>query len=57
MPTFFETFLVVLVDEKGIIRADVPFSKRKSKYSVEQGGVIVASYSGEFNGFSYDFIL
>jgi len=25
MPTFFETFLVVLIDDEGIIRADVPF--------------------------------
>jgi photosystem II CP47 chlorophyll apoprotein len=25
MPTFFETFLVVLVDRDGIVRADVPF--------------------------------
>merc|ERR1712118_456110 len=33
MPTFFETFPVVLVDEDGIVRADVPFRRAESKYS------------------------
>uniref|UniRef100_A0A453JFT7 Photosystem II CP47 chlorophyll apoprotein n=1 Tax=Aegilops tauschii subsp. strangulata TaxID=200361 RepID=A0A453JFT7_AEGTS len=30
MPTFFETFPVVLVDEEGIVRADVPFRRAES---------------------------
>ncbi|CAN1358111.1 Photosystem II CP47 reaction center protein [Linum perenne] len=38
MPTFFETFPVVLVDGDGIVRADVPFRRAESKYSVEQVG-------------------
>ncbi|CAN1364292.1 Photosystem II CP47 reaction center protein, partial [Linum perenne] len=39
MPTFFETFPVVLVDGDGIVRADVSFSKRPNqRYSVEQVG-------------------
>ena len=33
---FFETFPVVLVDGDGIVRADVPFRRAESKYSVEQ---------------------
>ncbi|XBI43334.1 hypothetical protein VPH35_108115 [Triticum aestivum] len=53
MPTFFETFLVVLVDEEGIVRADVPFRRAESKYSVEQVGVTVEFYGGELNGVSY----
>ncbi|KVI01582.1 Photosystem antenna protein-like protein [Cynara cardunculus var. scolymus] len=53
MPTFFETFPVVLVDGDGIVRADVPFRRAKSKYSVEQVGVTVEFYSGEINGVSY----
>ncbi|KAK5771392.1 hypothetical protein PVK06_047594 [Gossypium arboreum] len=53
MPTFFETFPVVLVDRDGIVRADVPFRRAESKYSVEQVGVIVEFYGGEFNGVSY----
>ncbi|MBA0636287.1 hypothetical protein Godav_005146, partial [Gossypium davidsonii] len=53
MPTFFETFSVVLVDRDGIVRADVPFRMVESKYSVEQVGVIVEFYGGELNGVSY----
>jgi photosystem II CP47 chlorophyll apoprotein len=53
MPTFFETFPVVLVDEEGIVRADVPFRRAESKYSVEQVGVTVEFYGGELNGVSY----
>ncbi|KAI5409464.1 hypothetical protein KIW84_055051 [Lathyrus oleraceus] len=53
MPTFFETFPVVLVDGDGIVRADVPFRRAESKYSVEQVGVIVEFYGGELNGVSY----
>ncbi|KAF5936262.1 hypothetical protein HYC85_027391 [Camellia sinensis] len=41
MPTFFETFPVVLVYGDGIVRADVPFRRAESKYSVEQVGVTV----------------
>ncbi|KAK7321985.1 hypothetical protein VNO80_35257 [Phaseolus coccineus] len=53
MPTFFETFPVVLVDGDGIVRADVPFRRAESKYSVEQVGVTVEFYGGELNGISY----
>ncbi|KAJ4734947.1 Photosystem II CP47 reaction center protein [Rhynchospora pubera] len=53
MPTFFETFPVVLVDDDGIVRADVPFRRAESKYSVEQVGVTVEFYGGELNGVSY----
>ncbi|KAJ4974594.1 hypothetical protein NE237_007768 [Protea cynaroides] len=50
MPTFFETFPVVLVDGDGIVRTDVPFRRAESKYSVEQVGVTIEFYGGEFNG-------
>ncbi|RVW86541.1 Photosystem II CP47 reaction center protein [Vitis vinifera] len=50
MPTFFETFPVVLVDGDGIVRADVPLRRAESKYSVEQVGVTVEFYGGELNG-------
>ncbi|KAL4026070.1 hypothetical protein IC575_014494 [Cucumis melo] len=39
----FETFPVVLVDGDGIVRADVPFRRAESKYSVEQVGVMLSS--------------
>ncbi|KAL5569717.1 hypothetical protein UlMin_026292, partial [Ulmus minor] len=53
MPTFFETFPIVLVDGDGIVRVDVPFRRVESKYSVEQVGVTVEFYSGELNRVSY----
>ncbi|KAH0849783.1 hypothetical protein HID58_096095, partial [Brassica napus] len=37
----------------GIVRADVPFRRAESKYSVEQVGVTVEFYGGELNGVSY----
>jgi photosystem II CP47 chlorophyll apoprotein len=46
MHAFFETFLVVLVDKEGIVKANVPFRMEESKFSVEQVGVIVELYGG-----------
>ncbi|CAN6453957.1 unnamed protein product [Victoria cruziana] len=54
MPTFFEIFPVVLVDGDRIVRADVPFRRAKSKYSVEQVGITVEFYGGELDGVSYN---
>ena len=53
MPTFFETFPVLLLDEDGIVRADVPFRRAESKYSIEQVGVKVSFYGGELDGLSF----
>eukprot|EP00983_Pelagomonas_calceolata_P102100 1158766-Pelagomonas_calceolata.AAC.8 len=53
MPTFFETFPVVLIDKDGVVRADVPFRKAESKYSIEQVGVSVTFYGGELNGLTF----
>lgn len=54
MPTFFETFPVVLVGTKdGIVRADVPFRRAESKYSIEQVGVSVTFYGGELDGVKF----
>jgi len=53
MPTFFETFPVVLIDKDGIVRADVPFRKAESKYSIEQVGVSVTFNGGELNGLTF----
>jgi photosystem II CP47 chlorophyll apoprotein len=50
IPTFFETFPVLLVDRSGIVQADVPFRRAESKYSVEQVGVVVGFYGGELDG-------
>jgi len=53
MPTFFETFPVILLDEEGVVRADVPFRRAESKYSIEQVGVSVSFYGGELDGVSF----
>ncbi|MBA0731418.1 hypothetical protein Golax_023398, partial [Gossypium laxum] len=53
MPTFFETFSVVLVDGDKIVRADVPFRRAESKYNVEQVGVTIEFYGDELNGVNY----
>nr|XP_048321779.1 photosystem II CP47 reaction center protein-like [Ziziphus jujuba var. spinosa] len=53
MPTFFETFPVVLVDGDGIVGADVSFRKAESKYSFKQVGVTIEFYSRKLNGVSY----
>jgi len=53
MPTFFETFPVLLLDKDGIVRADVPFRRAESKYSIEQVGVSVTFYGGELDGVTF----
>jgi photosystem II CP47 chlorophyll apoprotein len=50
MPTFFETFPVLLVDADGVVRADIPFRRAESKYSIEQVGLSVSFYGGELDG-------
>lgn len=53
IPTFFETFPVLLVDKNGVVRADIPFRRAESKYSIEQVGVSVTFYGGELEGSSF----
>nr|QIZ74270.1 CP47 chlorophyll apoprotein of photosystem II [Uronema sp. FACHB-2429] len=53
MPTFFETFPVILLDKDGVVRADVPFRRAESKYSIEQVGVSVTFYGGELDGVTF----
>ena len=53
MPAFFETFPIILVDKDGVIRADIPFRRAESKYSIEQVGVSVDFYGGKLNGQSF----
>jgi photosystem II CP47 chlorophyll apoprotein len=53
MPTFFETFPVLLIDADGVVRADVPFRRAESKYSIDQVGVSVSFYGGELDGVTF----
>ena len=50
MPNFFETFPVILTDEDGVVRADIPFRRAESRYSFEQTGVTATIYGGELDG-------
>jgi len=54
LPSFFETFPVVLTDADGVIRADIPFRRAESKYSFEQAGVTASFYGGELDGKTFD---
>lgn len=42
MHTCFKTFLIILVDDDEIVRADITFRMTKSKYNVEHVCIIVA---------------
>jgi photosystem II CP47 chlorophyll apoprotein len=53
MPAFFETFPVLLVDNGGGLRADIPFRRAESKYSIEQVGVSCSFYGGSLDGTVY----
>jgi photosystem II CP47 chlorophyll apoprotein len=50
IPTFFETFPVLLIDKDGVVRADIPFRRAESKYSIDQVGVRVRFFGGELDG-------
>jgi photosystem II CP47 chlorophyll apoprotein len=54
MPTFFETFPVVLVDRDGSVRADIPFRRAESKYSIEQVNIKCSFYGGVLDGSVFD---
>jgi photosystem II CP47 chlorophyll apoprotein len=53
MPAFFETFPVILIDEGGTLRADIPFRRAESRYSVEQTNVVLYFSGGILNATEY----
>ena len=53
MPAFFETFPVVLVDQGGTVRADIPFRRAESRYSIEQTNVTLYFSGGILSGSEY----
>ena len=53
MPAFFETFPVILIDQGGNIRADIPFRRAESRYSIEQTSVVLYFSGGILNGTEY----
>jgi photosystem II CP47 chlorophyll apoprotein len=53
MPVFFETFPVILIDKGGTIRADIPFRRAESRYSIEQVGVTLGFLGSVLNLVGY----
>merc|ERR1711972_227062 len=53
MPAFFETFPVILVDQGGTVRADIPFRRAESRYSIEQTNVTLYFSGGILSGTEY----
>jgi photosystem II CP47 chlorophyll apoprotein len=53
IPNFFENFPVLMVDADGVLRADIPFRKAESQFSVEQSGITVTFLGGALNGQSF----
>jgi photosystem II CP47 chlorophyll apoprotein len=53
MPAFFETFPVLLIDQGGTVRADIPFRRAESRYSIEQTSVVVFFSGGLLSGTEY----
>jgi photosystem II CP47 chlorophyll apoprotein len=50
MPTFFETFPVVLTDKDDVVRADIPFQRAEAQFGFEQTGVNVSFFGGALDG-------
>ena len=50
MPAFFETFPLLFLDRGGTVRADIPFRRALSKYSVEQARVVLEVIAGSDHG-------
>lgn len=53
MPAFFETFPVLLVDQGGSLRADIPFRRAESRFSLEEKPVSCYFSGGVLNGYEY----
>jgi len=50
IPNFFENFPVILEDQNGNVKADIPFRRAEAKLSFEQVGVSATVYGGELDG-------
>lgn len=50
MPAFFERFPVILIDQRGSLRADIAFRRAESRYSLEQRKILLAFSGGLLKG-------
>jgi photosystem II CP47 chlorophyll apoprotein len=53
IPAFFETFPVIMIDQGATVRADIPFRRAESRYSIEQTNVVLYFSGGLLSGSEY----
>ena len=53
MAAFFETFPLILIDQGGTLRADIPFRRGSSVNSIEQTKVVLYFSGGILNNYDY----
>jgi Photosystem II protein len=53
MPAFFETFPVILIDQGNTVRADIPFRRAESRFSIEQRSVVLYFSGGILSATEY----
>lgn len=53
MPAFFETFVVILIDQGGTVRADIPFRRAQASYSIEQTNLVLYFSGGILSATQY----
>ena len=49
----FQLFPVILIDQGGTVRADIPFRRAESRYSMEETNVVLYFTGGIFNATEY----
>jgi photosystem II CP47 chlorophyll apoprotein len=53
MPAFFETFPVILIDQGGTVRADIPFRRAESHFNIEQTCILLYFSGGILSATEY----
>ena len=54
MPSFFETFPIIFMDQAGVVRADQPFRRAEAKYALDAVGLQVQLLGGALSGVMLD---
>ena len=54
MPAFFETFPVLLIDQSGTVRSDIPFRRASSTFSIEQTKATLTIVGGDLNSKTFN---
>jgi hypothetical protein len=57
MPAFFETFPVILIDQGGTVRADIPFRRAESHFNIEQTCILLYFSGGILSATQHHLLL